>query len=82
VKPRKSPNPPVKVPTNLSIRSDLIRLARSLNLNLSQLLEQALEQLLRERARQSWLEQNEDAIDDYNAQVEKRGVFSDGWRKF
>ncbi len=71
-----------KVPTNLSVRSDLVRKARSFRLNLSEVLERAIERELRERARESWLQQNEDAIDDYNAQVEKRGVFSDAWRRF
>jgi antitoxin CcdA len=71
-----------KVPTNLSVRADLVRKARTLKLNLSEVLEHALEEILRQRARQSWLQENEDAIDDYNAQVQKRGVFSDDWRRF
>ena len=71
-----------KVPTNLSVRSDLVRKARAFKLNLSEVLERALEYAFRERARRSWLQENEDAIDDYNEQVEKRGVFSDGWRRF
>jgi antitoxin CcdA len=71
-----------KVPTNLSVRADLVRKARSLRLNLSQVLERALEGELRERARRAWLDENESAIDAYNANVAKRGVFSDGWRKF
>lgn len=71
-----------KVPTNLSVRSDLVRKARAFKLNLSEVLEKALEDAFRERARRTWLQENEAAIDDYNEQVEKRGVFSDGWRRF
>jgi len=71
-----------KVPTNLSVRSDLIRKARQMKLNLSEVLERALDNMLREHARRSWLDENEDAIDAYNEQVAKRGVFSDGWRRF
>lgn len=71
-----------KVPTNLSVRSDLVRKARAFKLNLSEVLERALEDAFRERARRGWLQENEDAIDAYNEQVEKRGVFSDGWRRF
>jgi antitoxin CcdA len=71
-----------KVATNLSVRSDLVRKARAFKLNLSEVLERALEDVFRERARRSWLQENEDAIDGYNEQVEKRGVFSDGWRRF
>lgn len=71
-----------KVPTNLSVRADLVRRARQMKLNLSEVLERALDDALRERARQNWLDENADAIDQYNQQVEKRGVFSDGWRRF
>ena len=50
--------------------------------NLSQVLEQGLTEVLRERRRAAWLAENEKAIDRYNARVAKKGVFSDGWRKF
>jgi antitoxin CcdA len=71
-----------KVATNLSVRADLIRAARARELNLSEVLERALEAAIREADRRAWLAENEAAIDEYNAQVEKRGVFSDGIRKF
>lgn len=71
-----------KTATNLSVRTDLLQAARALKLNLSSVLEHALEQAVRDAQRQAWLSENEDAIDAYNAQVEKRGVFSDDWRRF
>jgi len=71
-----------KVATNLSVRADLVRAARALDLNLSEVLELALEQAIRDGERRAWAAENEDAIDAYNRQVEKRGVFSDHWRKF
>lgn len=71
-----------KVAANLSVRSDLLRAARELDLNLSEVLERALEQAVREGARRAWLAENQDAIDAYNAQVAERGVFSDEWRRF
>ena len=61
---------------------DLVQAARTLKLNLSEVLERALEQEVREGQRRAWLAENEQAIADYNAQVEKRGVFSDDWRRF
>jgi antitoxin CcdA len=70
------------VPTNVSIRADLALRARARKLNLSQILEHALEQALRAEERAAWLVANEEAIDDYNAKVEKHGVFSDDWRRF
>lgn len=71
-----------KTATNLSVRADLVREARAHGVNLSEVLEQGLIEILRERRRAAWLKENEQAIGRYNARVAKRGVFSDGWRKF
>jgi antitoxin CcdA len=71
-----------KTATNLSVRADLVREARVYGVNLSEVLEQGLTEVLRERRRDAWLKQNERAIDRYNARVAKQGVFSDGWRRF
>lgn len=69
-----------KVPTNVSVRADLVARAEVLGLNLSRLLESALEQAIRERAR--WLAENKDAFDSNNADMAKHGLFSDDWRTF
>lgn len=71
-----------KKATNLSVNQDLLKRARALKLNLSQVLEDRLIELLREQERQVWLTENKDAIQDYNDRVEKHGVFSDGKRRF
>ena len=71
-----------KAPTNVSVRADLVRQARLLKLNLSELLEKALEKAIRDHERATWLDANRDAIDAYNMRVAERGVFSDGWRRF
>ena len=71
-----------RAPTNLSVRVDLVRKAKALKLNLSELFESALEQAIREAEQRAWLAANGEAIDAYNAAVAKRGVFSDGWRHF
>jgi post-segregation antitoxin (ccd killing protein) len=71
-----------KTPTNLSVRADLIRRARSLELNLSEVLEHALEAAIRDRERTAWLAANRTAIADYNAHVQAHGVFGDDWRRF
>ena len=71
-----------KAPTNLSIRADLVRKAKALKLNLSELLESSLESAILEAEERAWLEANREAIDAYNAAVATRGVFSDGWRRF
>ncbi len=71
-----------KTATNLSLRADLVDQARALDLNLSDLVDRALETAIRDRQREVWLAENRDAIRAYNAQVERRGVFSDGRRRF
>ena len=71
-----------KVPTNVSVRADLVKAARAFQINISEVLEAALEREVRQRERARWLEENEDAIDGYNARVADHGVFSDAWRKF
>lgn len=71
-----------RVPTNLSVAEDLVRRAKALRINLSEVLETALEQAVAAAERDAWLAANRDAIDAYNALVAKRGLFSDGWRRF
>ncbi|MFZ5775346.1 MAG: type II toxin-antitoxin system CcdA family antitoxin [Thermodesulfobacteriota bacterium] len=71
-----------KKSTNLSINSDLLRLARESRINLSQALEQHLVELLRESQRRKWLAENHEAIDAYNSRIEQQGLFSDGVRRF
>ena len=71
-----------KVPTNLSLRADLVERARALGVNLSEAVDAALEDVIRRADREAWLAENEAAIAAYNDLVEQRGVFSDEWRKF
>jgi antitoxin CcdA len=71
-----------KAATNLSVRVDLVRKAKALKLNLSELFESSLEAAIRDAEQRAWLEANSEAIEAYNAAVAKRGVFSDGWRRF
>jgi antitoxin CcdA len=71
-----------KQATNLSIRSDLLRQAKARNINLSRTLEESLETLLKAQDRQTWLEQNSDAMDAANRFVEENGLWSDGLRQF
>ncbi|MDO8272811.1 MAG: type II toxin-antitoxin system CcdA family antitoxin [Gammaproteobacteria bacterium] len=71
-----------KKPTNVSINSDLLEKARTLGINLSATLEQALAEQLRVEQRAQWLKENADAIKAYNKFVESNGTFSDSVRKF
>lgn len=74
--------PARKVATNVSIRADVIREAKALGLNLSEVFEAAAVEAVRRKRRDTWLEENREAIESYNGLVARDGVFSDTWRKF
>lgn len=69
-------------PTNLSVDADLLRQARELGIKLSQVLERALVERIRDARAATWLAENAEAIAAYNREVERRGAFSDGLRRF
>ncbi|MGH8167650.1 MAG: type II toxin-antitoxin system CcdA family antitoxin [Woeseiaceae bacterium] len=71
-----------KKPVNLSINSDLLALARELNINLSATMEAALAEAVKRKQRERWLAENQASIAAYNERVVTDGVFSDGLRKF
>ncbi len=71
-----------KKAANVSVNSDLLQQAKALEINLSATLEHELAHLIRQKRRAQWLKENRPALDDYNAFVEKHGVFSDGLRQF
>jgi antitoxin CcdA len=71
-----------KQPTNLSIRSDLLRQAKARKINLSKTLEESLEKVLKVQDRREWIEANREAIEAANRFVAENGLWSDGLRKF
>ena len=71
-----------KKATNLSINSDLLEMAKSLKINISATLEEALAKRVQQEKADNWLAENKAAINKYNEFIEKHGIFSDGARKF
>ena len=71
-----------KKATNVSVNAELLAKAKSLNINLSATLEAALKEQVRLKEQALWLKENDEAIQAYNAFVEKNGSFSDSVRKF
>ncbi len=67
---------------NLSISAELLDEAKGLDINLSATLERALEGELRARKRERWLQENREAIEAYNARIERDGMLSDYERFF
>lgn len=68
--------------TNVSVKTDLLVMARKAGINLSATLERAVSEELRTLARRRWREKSKEAIDEYNLFVRDHGVFSDSTRKF
>lgn len=71
-----------KRPVNISANSDLIQTAKSVEINLSQVFEEALLATVKQRLEQIWLAENKEAIAAYNDHVEKHGVFAADKRRF
>jgi len=71
-----------RVATNLTARADVVRAAKELGLNLSEVFEAAVVEAIKRKRGEEWLAENGEAIASYNEKVERQGVFSDGWRKF
>jgi antitoxin CcdA len=75
---RKAP----KQATNLSVNSDLLRVARESGVNLSAVMEEALVYKVAAAKREAWVRENSDAIAAYNDFIEDNGVYSDSSRSF
>jgi antitoxin CcdA len=71
-----------KKATNLSLNSDLLEKARSLKVNLSATLEQALSNKLKSLEAKKWKRENKAAVEAYNEFVTKNGCLSDEYRDF
>lgn len=67
---------------NLSFDADLVAEAKALKLNLSRLLEPALRDRVRDEKARRWRENNAEAIHISNEELEKNGLWSDGYRLF
>lgn len=71
-----------KTAVNLSVSEVILREARALKLNLSQVFEEGLREHLRRKRAEKWLEENRAAIDHFNERIERDGLLSDDFRPF
>lgn len=67
---------------NLTVNSALVEEAKAFEINLSREFEAHLSELVKQRKQAKWLAENRDAVNAYNAHVERDGLFSDGLRTF
>ena len=71
-----------KRPTNLSVNSNLLKKARDFDINLSATLEKALESEVRQNAREKWLRENRQALENCNDLADEHGLFADKTEAF
>ena len=71
-----------KKPVSLSANSALVSRAKKAGINLSRTFEDALVDKLRKTLEEQWLEDNRQAILDYNGRIEQQGVFGASKRRF
>ncbi|HEY5301263.1 MAG TPA: type II toxin-antitoxin system CcdA family antitoxin [Acetobacteraceae bacterium] len=71
-----------KARTNVTVDAELLEEARTLNLNLSAVLDVGLRAAVRRERAARWLAENRGALDDANAFLAARGLWSDGRRLF
>lgn len=69
-------------PASLNVNVDLLRKAHDLGIDLTATLEEALVAQILRHQRDSWREENREAIAAYNDLVARHGVWSDGLRSF
>lgn len=73
---------PKRRPVNLTIREDVLREAKKLNLNASQAAEAGIAEAIKKAQEQAWLKENRDALTAHNKRVEKQGLLlNPEWNK-
>jgi antitoxin CcdA len=71
-----------KKPTNLSLNSKVLEMARELGMNVSATVDALLAEEVRKRYWERWNEENKEAIAHYNARIEKEGLPLARYRTF
>ena len=63
-----------RIPVSLTVRSELMREARSLRLNTSRAAEAGIELALKKAKEAAWLSESKPAIDAYNERINQSGT--------
>lgn len=71
-----------KTAVNLSVSEVILREARALKLNLSQVLEEGLREHLKRRRAEKWQEENRAAIEHFNERIERDGPLNADFLSF
>ena len=76
------PDSSPKRPTNLNLNGKVLDMARELGMNISQTVDALLAEEVQRRYWARWNEQNKEAIDTYNARIEREGLPLAKYRTF
>ena len=71
-----------KTAVNLSVSEVILREARALKLNLSQVFEEGLREHLRRKRAEKWLEENRAAIEHFNERIARDGPLNSDFLSF
>ena len=71
-----------KKPTNLSLNSKVLEMAREMGMNVSQTVDTLLAAEVRRCYWQKWNEENKDAVAEYNTRFEREGLSLANYRTF
>lgn len=71
-----------KKPTNLSLNSKVLEMAREMGMNVSQTVDTLLAAEVRRCYWQKWNEENKDAVAEYNTRIEREGLPFAKYRTF
>lgn len=76
------PDASAKRATNLSLNAKVLDMARELGMNISQTVDALLAEEVQRRYWARWNEDNRDAINSYNARIEREGLPLAKYRTF
>ena len=71
-----------KRPTHLSLNAKVLDAARALGMNLSATVDALLAEVVRKRYWERWNDENKEAIEHYNARLEREGLPLAHYRSF
>ena len=71
-----------KKPTNLSLNSKVLEMARELGINISQTVDSLLAEEVKRRYWEKWQEENKEAVEAYNERIGREGLPLAKYRTF
>ncbi|WP_062270066.1 type II toxin-antitoxin system CcdA family antitoxin [Endozoicomonas arenosclerae] len=66
-----------KARTSISLDEEVLENVKRLNLNLSEIANEAAIQSIKQSKTEQWKQENKEALDEYNAFIERHGTFGE-----